>query len=251
MAEGFQKDADFDAHSYFGGQLIGIDYEEALRRKKEDPTFKSGPRKIGKAINFSLPGGVGPKRFAAMSLALYKAGELEHPISLDEARVYKEKYLEAYPEMALYFRHIELLTQEDLPLKQFVSNRVRRSNRYTALANSYFQGLAADLAKRALWYVTVACYAVPDSPLYGSRVVAFVHDEIICEIPEDRGHEGALEIQRLMVLAANEVAPDVPFTAEPALMRAWIKKATDQYDANGRLVPWKCKKCGCDTGCAC
>jgi hypothetical protein len=51
--------------------------------------------------------------------------------------------------------------------------------RFTQSCNTPFSGLAADGAKLALWNLTHV----------GFRVVAFVHDEIVLEIPENGDHD--------------------------------------------------------------
>ena len=238
FARGYQADVDWDPHSYFGGQLIGIDYEESLRRKKVDPAFKNGPRKVGKESNFSLPGGVGAKRLQKMFADLYDSGDLEKEYTLDECYAIKEAWLNAYPEMVKYFELAAWISDTGQPITQLVSNRVRGRLTYSAAANTWFQGLAADLAKRALWAVSQACYCEPSSPLFGCRVVAFIHDEILLEVPIAVGHEAAFEVVRLMVREAEVVCPDVPFAAEPALMTYWTKWADPRFDAAGRLIPW-------------
>jgi hypothetical protein len=239
FADGFRKDPNWDPHSDYGGEVVGISYEEAIKRKKTDAAFKKGPRAIGKALNFSLPGGVGARRFADMTVDLYKAGELPAPLTVQECYEHKERWNEKF-RMAPFFEFVSYHSDTGTPLTQFVSNRVRGCNGrndYTSLANSIFQGLAGDLAKRALFYITMSCYAVPDSPLFGSRLLFFIHDEFILEVPVDNAHEATMEVVRLMVLAANEVCPDVPFTAEPALMTHWTKEAEPVY-VDGKLVPW-------------
>lgn len=239
LARGYQEDPMWDPHTYFGGVLVGIDYQAALARKATDKTFKNGPRKVAKAANFSLPGGVGAKRLALMFEALYKAGELPKRYSIDECQGIKQDWLSAYPEMPAYFEYGAFLAETGTPLTQFVSNRVRGRVNFSAAANSFFQGLAADLAKRALFYVSQACYCEPNSPLFGSRVVAFIHDELLLEVPIPVASEASFETSRLMVLAANEVCPDVPFAAEPALMALrWSKAAEFKLDDAGRLIPF-------------
>jgi len=239
FAKGYQADPLWDPHTYFGGRLVGIDYPTALQRKATDKTFKNGPRKVAKAANFSLPGGVGAKRLAAMFEELYKSGELPKRYTVEECLAIKEEWLTAYPEMRPYFEYAAYLAETGTPLTQFVSNRVRGRVNFSAGANSFFQGLAADLAKRALFYVSQACYCEPSSPLFGSRVVAFIHDELLVEVPIECSSEAGFETSRLMVKAAEEVCPDVPFAAEPALMALrWSKAAEYKVDDKGRLVPY-------------
>ena len=56
-----------------------------------------------------------------------------------------------------------------------LTGRLRARVDYCAARNTPFQGLAADGAKLALFRLTAEGY----------RVVAFVHDEIVVELPSD------------------------------------------------------------------
>jgi DNA polymerase I-like protein with 3'-5' exonuclease and polymerase domains len=121
---------------------------------------------------------------------------------------------------------------------QLRSGRKRGLCRYTVAANTYFQGLAADASKLALWWVTRACYTDRNSPLFGCRPVIFLHDEIIMEAPESYAHLAATELERVMVKAMQVFVPDVPCRATAALMRRWAKEAEPAY-INGKLVPYE------------
>ena len=119
------------------------------------------------------------------------------------------------------------------------TNRFSAGMRYSQLCNRRFQGLGADCAKAALWAVTRACYVEPESPLYGCRVVAFVHDEVIAEAPYERAAAAAKELGRVMCAAANEqYLAKVPVRTAPQIMTIWSKSAEPVYDANGELLPW-------------
>ena len=81
-----------------------------------------------------------------------------------------------------------------------------------------------------------------DSPLFGCRVNAFIHDEIFGEAPEARAAEAAERVAFLMSREMRKWTPDIPAPAEPALMRRWSKAAGDPVrDANGRLIPFEDK----------
>ena len=111
---------------------------------------------------------------------------------------------------------------------------------FTDAANGYFSGLAADASKRALWRVTRACFDTSlASPLLGFHPWAFIHDEVICEGPEDRAPEAAEEMRRLMEAEMQVYTPHVPAVASPQLFRAWSKKAEPVRDRGGRLVLWE------------
>ncbi len=110
-----------------------------------------------------------------------------------------------------------------------MTGRLRAATGYCQRHNTIFQGLAADGAKLALWKLWRA----------GVRVVNFVHDEVIAEVPEDADlRTEAEKIRTLMVAGMKQVVPGLPVRVEYAAMRRWTKKAKPRFDAAGRLVPW-------------
>lgn len=219
-------------------QFLHISYEEALARKKEKQV--ADMRQLVKAANFGLPGGLGPYTFIDYAKASYNVF-----LKVEEAKELKEKWLRQWPEMRTYFRQIAAMMRgyDDKgntigDIEQFVSGRIRGRTRYTAACNSFFQGLAADGAKAALYAIQKASYLLAGA-LYGSRVVAFVHDEIIMEHPaRDAAERGQIQAD-IMVNTMQTVCPDVKIGASPALMRAWFKNADAVYDERGRLIPWE------------
>ena len=236
LAERYRTDPHFDPHTEFAAGLLKIDYTEAMRRKAAKDPELLDRRQQSKAANFGYPGGMGPASFRAF------ARGYDLTLSLEEAKEIREAWLVAWPEARDYFHAIGSLTRMGgMQVEQLYSGRLRGACEYTQAANTYFQGLGADASKSALWEVTKRCFGAPgveDSALVGCRPVAFVHDEIIVEAPEEYAHEAAEEIERVMVAAQEELTPDVPAAASPALMRAWSKKADAVRDASGRLIPW-------------
>jgi len=235
------------AHSRGGNVEASVeDYEGEVVCLSVPESFvivRSGgvPVITGQCANFGLPGGLGITKLVAFC----KASGIE--ITEEQAYDLKRAWLKQWPEMRKYFKHVSDLLEIDessedfeefAAVSQLVSGRMRGKTRYTAACNSYFQGLAADLAKKACYDIAKACYVKGVNPiLYGSRSVVFVHDEIIMEHPEETAHERAFEQARIMVEAGKPYCPDVPLKAEPALMRYWTKDATETY-RDGRLVPW-------------
>jgi hypothetical protein len=70
--------------------------------------------------------------------------------------------------------------------------------------------------------------------------VAFVHDEIIAECPDDATMPAAAaELGRLMKEGANMYLGKVPVRLEPLAMRMWSKSAEPTYGEDGRLIPWE------------
>jgi len=60
-------------------------------------------------------------------------------------------------------------------------------------------------------------------PLSGCRIVDFIHDEFLFEVPTDRAHEAAWAANEIMEATGRVWMPDVPPRSEPALMTCWTK----------------------------
>ena len=219
-----------DVHLSFGASMNGWTYEWAKEHKK-DPAVKDA-RQFGKVGNFGLPGGLG-----ALKLRLWAAKVYGLILSQDQAETLKRGWLGFFTEMPDYFRHVNDLIESGRPLVHVRSGRYRGDIRYTSACNSYFQGLAADMAKAVGWELARECY-LGGGPLWGARLWNFVHDEYLLEVPEDRAHEMAIRASERMATLGSEWTPHVPVHAEPALSRRWRKGAEPTY-RDGVLIPWE------------
>lgn len=165
-----------------------------------------------------------------------------------------------YPEMRPYFKHISDDCVDEVnpvighdeesgreiaglcyttPLGMF-----RAACSFTACANGKaMQSPAAEGAKNAVFNAVRAVRdATRQSILYGCRVVNFVHDELIFELPDegpDSLHDRATEIQRIMEDSMSVVIKNTKVKTEAALMRRWKKEADPVFDAEGRLTIWE------------
>jgi hypothetical protein len=111
-----------------------------------------------------------------------------------------------------------------------LTGRVRGRVGFTQARNTPFQGLASDGAKLAIYELIRTGY----------RVVAFVHDEVVIELPEDVDHAAeARRVESIMNRAMESVTGNVPASCEYALCRRWSKKARAVFDGDGRLLPWE------------
>lgn len=243
--------AGLDLHVLFAAeQLLHIPYEEAAARVKASKGKNATPadkhaadmRQLSKVANFGLGGGMGAASFVEFAKASYNVYVTE-----DEARVLKEKWLSTFPEMRSYFRRISAMMrgvdefgQSIGDIEQFVSGRIRGRARYCAACNSFFQGLSADGAKAALYALMKECY-LRSGRMYGARVVVFLYDEFITELPEHKAHEYAMVQSEVAEREMQNTVPDVKISAPPALMRCWYKEADTVKDANGILIPWEPK----------
>jgi DNA polymerase I-like protein with 3'-5' exonuclease and polymerase domains len=110
------------------------------------------------------------------------------------------------------------------------TGRVRGRVGYSQSKNTPFQGLAADGAKLAMWRLYLA----------GFRTVAFVHDEMLIELPVTADHtELARQVAQILCEAMGELTGDVPIACEYALADRWSKNAERVVDSDGRLQLWQ------------
>jgi DNA polymerase I-like protein with 3'-5' exonuclease and polymerase domains len=267
MAEALRRDEDL--HLAFAADMLGISYTEALARMKAGDAEIKHYRQQAKPADFGYPGGMGAESFREY------AEQYGIILTTQQAKDLKEAWLKKWTEMSDYFKWVGQLTEggRPPPVVQIRSGRLRGDASYCAVANGFFQGLASDGAKEALWRVAKECYLKedpfyiptgPDDPyvlpggigrkvptaLYGCRPVLFIHDEIIMEIPYAPAVGGSPEkasaaVERLsvvMVSAMKKWVPDVPVKAGPVLMRRWYKGAEPVFVGEGDariLVPSK------------
>lgn len=242
--------------------------------REDDPTFfkaaldKSAPesftRYAAKAGNFGFPGMMGEikfvkaKRREGIKLCTatkraercgvtktleWKGRPCDSPTCvacLETSAWIKAGFVGMWREMRPYWNKITfLLDSGGGEITQLVSGRVRGGCSGPQAANTLFQGLAADGAKRALRLITRESYTDRNSPLWGSRLLVFAHDETLMEHREEVAHEAAYRQSELMIQGMKEVVKRVHIVAEPALMRSWTKKAEAVFDSKGRLIPWE------------
>jgi hypothetical protein len=187
---------------------------------------------------------------------------------IDEGMLITAEMLERWPWLKPWFRPNERLAPGEV--MQLVSGRVRGGADYCALANGFFQGLLADAAKSALRRASRECYdrtlRIPpmahpnsrpsaygglESPMLGSRIIVFQHDEVIPEVPIAQAHDSMMRLSEIMVEELMWYCPDLrdACAAEPALMTRWLKGAIPWWRDGGkkrkgpddRLVPWEPK----------
>lgn len=230
----YERNPDFDPHTQFAARLMGITDADALARKKAGDKDVLAWRQRAKAANFGFPGGMGADKFRS-----YARG---YGLTLSEAdtKALRDGWFAVRPEMRDYFAHVSSATRMgSAQARQLFSGRLRGGCGYTELANTYFQGLAADASKSALWEVVRRCFDDRlRSPLLGAVPIVFIHDEIGLECPEECCHEVGRELERVMVEAMQELTPDVPARASACAMRRWSKAAKPTYE-KGRLIPWQ------------
>jgi DNA polymerase I-like protein with 3'-5' exonuclease and polymerase domains len=112
-----------------------------------------------------------------------------------------------------------------------LTGRLRGRVSYAQARNTPFQGLAADGAALALFALVKE----------GFRVVGFVHDEVIIELPDEGGHVSEAKVRRVEEVLCGKMAEvlgcDIPVGCEAVLSRRWSKKAR-LIVRDGKVHPW-------------
>jgi DNA polymerase-1 len=276
-----------DPHCMLGANLMGITYESFLERHLKKEKMIGLIRQAAKKGNFGFPGMMGACKFVIAQrregdlvcewffndgrcgeekIREYNNETLDGPLCkrcVAQAEVIKDGYLSQWKEIRPYWRFVMQELSANDEITQYVSNRVRGSPHGPAAANSYFQGLAADGAKRAVIGLTAEMYmrgpaleaslarkegqverlkalwgSNMESPLYGSRLPNFVHDETFTELLRRNLHDAAYRQAEVMVEKMREVVPDVLVKVEPAAMYFWDKSADAKFDDEKKLIPW-------------
>ncbi len=249
-----------DPHTDFARKIVAAEpgaplfsYEEAeriIKHDKKHPFYQAlkNARDAAKGCNFGKPGGLGAETMVSYAAKSY--GVIRNQ---DQWRDLFVLWDQQWIEMPAYFEFINGLEHpEGLPVgalgsfcvPQMWSGRLRAGATYCAACNSFYQGLGADVAKRAGAYIFRACYVKGvDDELFGCTPVNFVHDQMFVEAPEERAQAAALRVEHWMRQAAIDLLPDYgPMMAsktEAILCRRWSKNAEAVRDGHGNLVPWE------------
>jgi DNA polymerase I len=230
-------DAGKDVHCITGSLVSGMTYEAMIAGKKAKDPHVVDVRQASKAVNFGKPGGLGLGAFIGYAKNNYG-------VELTRSSAYKiiSAWERAWPEIPnVYLKHSESQINAS-PTETFtaltITGRPKANCIYTEGSNYPFQGLAADGAKAALWAIwreaVLGWYwsnnpglgygsAFRDSPLRDSRIVNFVHDEIVCEHPEGDASKAAMARQEaLMISEMTRICQNkIKISVEGNLSDAW------------------------------
>lgn len=273
--------ADEDLHVRLGSMSVGESYVSLLAKVQAEEKWAKNIRQGSKAGNYGFGGGMGPAKFVLTQRKditvtttgpdgrvyygtrfcllfgkdticgrekIRRWGKSKIPPTckacIDAVIPLKAAWLRTWSETEPYFEYIARETQgvEGGLLEIPGTGIFKGGCGYTDGANLGFQGPAAVGAKRALTRVSSECYADRKSPLYGSRPVVFVHDEVIAEVPEDRFGPAGERLAQIMRDSMSEICPNVKISAEPAFCRNWNKGMRTLKDAVGNYLIWEEKK---------
>ena len=252
LAKRYKDDPNFDPHLFVSAQFCGVTYEQAIEYygDKKHLLYKDlkEKRNLAKVLNFGLAGGLGVKSFISYAKGYgFKGANI---LKFHEVDKSIKAWKQVYSEMVDYFKvraerapkdeeiYRRNLAWDDGAFRSVYqyprSNRFRFCDGYTNGCNSPFQGMASDGAKNALILVFEECMFSKLSPLFGSRIVCFIHDEIIIEIPvsdidtehyTQQGKDAVDRLSQLMKQGMEIMTPDIQAVCETTLSYRWDKEA--------------------------
>lgn len=185
-----------------------------LRDRKRPGGGIETARQLGKTYNFSRVYGGGLRTI-----------KRQFRCSMDEARLLKRRFDDAYPEVQRLQTRIQYRLEDDgyIQDKLISGRRFRVDPRDAYKATNYLvQGTAAALLK----------YAVTQLHKDGIPMVALVHDEIVAHVPKTDAQEAALLIEKRMT-EFEGLKGVVPLKAEADIVERW-SDAKPLKDENGK-----------------
>ena len=177
-------------------------YAEVAARYYDGDEEIADQRFYMKAANYAFGGGGDGGTYCSYM----KGFGVNVPRSLGD-KLY-EAYHTAYPCVrSVYFEYVKSCesgwNEWDLqlhgPRGKKRGWRKRRCTWESQARNAPFQGLVGDGCKQAAWELQQACWTDETSPLYGDRMLLFVHDEFLMEVVDENREETAEEFRRLGV----------------------------------------------------
>jgi len=199
-----------DLHKQTASLIFNVPYGTVIRIQ----------RRRAKDLNFGLPYGVGPKRFAE------RAG-----ISEDEAKKIMGDHARKYPEENSYLKNAAAHARVNASCRtlsgklitfRFDRNRPGEVSAVERYGKNYpIQGSAADINKRAIRTVHNVINGRP------MRLVHNAHDEIVLEVREDVTEEAKAVLRDAMVAAGEEFLHRVPVVVDISSNRYWAKAKED------------------------
>lgn len=148
-------------------------------------------RQTAKVLNFGLLASM-----SADKIVQYAKSGYGIIIKWEDAVVFKKRWVATFPETQLFWKRADFDAKRGY-VEQLYTGRIRGVDRFTQAANTYFQGLGADILKRALY----RCWKAELKP------VLTVHDEIVLE--SRNPDEDLMKLEEVMLEAEAFFCPDV------------------------------------------
>lgn len=192
-----------DLHKLTASLVAGKSMQEVTKEERQN----------AKAINFGLifaMGAEGLKRYAKNTYGIN--------MTLEEARVFKDRFFRAYVGIARWHTVVGYSGSHET---RSVSGRRRlwdHNPPITELLNTPVQGTATDINKKALGILL--------GRLAGTevKIIGTIHDEILLEAPEDQAEHAAGILKAVMIEAGSTILKKLPVEVEVAIADSWAEK---------------------------
>lgn len=188
-------------------ELLGFEGEllKAFREGKDPHSlfanqYLEGNRLLAKAANFGFAGMLQGDNFARFAKDVYGL-VVQNPKSLQHL------WFNMWPEMRTYIVKAPRMCTWGKPLEHLVSGRLRGKCSASQACNTFFQGLGADVAKSTLYNLVRESYV---GQLRDMKVVGFIHDEFLFEIPISELERYKPSIVEIVKDTWGKYCPDVP-----------------------------------------
>ena len=225
--------------------------------RKDVRDFFKKFRKLAKPVGLGFPGGLGAKTMVEFARKTYGV-----EMTIDQAKAYKELWLDTYKEMRFAFKLVNQMTdpfnktaydEDDVTNRKQKSytyitegGLVRRGASYCAAANgAMMQSPGAEGAMEGHYRLVRECYDwTRGSVLLGCRPINFIHDQSVLETRPG----STLEEQREQTMRVKEVmeagVAHYLFRAkvrcdEAHLTKVWSKASDPMYNEAGEMIPWE------------
>ena len=177
-------------------------------------------REIAKTLNFGLVYGAGIDNLAKH---LQQKGLMVNRSEMEE---FKKRFLKRFIGGALYIRRATKGRKYEIRTlsgrrKEFPPDKfgLRKSASYTEKLNTPIQGSAADIAKLGLYKVSQVLKGTK------GKLVAFIHDEVIVEIPTEQAEELLPQIEQALKEAGQYYLPNVEISLSANICDSWMEKS--------------------------
>lgn len=189
-------ESEHDVHKLTAARVLG--------KKVKD--LEPGDRNKAKAIGFGILFGMGAK-----SLQTYARSNYNAVMSVEEAELIRERFLEAYPDLRRWQQEQAQKAKRNgcstTPMGRVRNfTREERQQFYTVSMNTPVQGGEAEVMLAALARLPKAL-----EPL-DAHLVNCVHDEILCECPPKNAKKVARVLRETMEAAMLDVFPKASLT---------------------------------------
>jgi hypothetical protein len=214
-------------------------------------------RTMAKPTGLGYPGGLGAATFISYAKATF--GLI---LDLETAQQLKELWLTTYPEMGQYLEYVGKCCKDPHhSIERYIDDDGNEQKRtfycydtprgmhrakcsFCECANGQaLQAFSAEGALEGLYKTQKAFWLAEDGSLLSNcMVIAFIHDEILWESPEDKlVGKRAKVVESMVITSMEEITSNVKAGAESAAMRRWSKDAKPIWDGDN-LIAWEPEK---------